>query len=205
MREIASSISTVQKTHIEQASVIKENLEAVSNKCVSDIKEAGMSTVGAIAEANSETLEQVQNNKKQSEELFERLEVFQTEAKAERKKQSEDTIEFVNYVNKATEQLKLARQQIRYSHSQLKLLQQKTFWIKLADWVSPLSALAIVGGFCFVAGGWLTYQKYNQSDDLLRRNFVEWNLDRILHCQQTNNPKCTIWIVPPDSPLRNDT
>ena len=203
LSEIDSTIYRVKKTQIEQAEAIKGNMEAVSNKCVSDIKDAGMSTVGAIADASSENFERLQENQKQSEELFKRLTALQAETKAEREKQSENMNALIGWVNKTTEQLKLARQQIRDSHSELKLLQQKTFWLKLADWVTPLWALTIVGGVCFVAGGWLTYQKYNKSADLLGRNLIEWNLDRIVHCQKTDNPKCTVWIVHPDSPKRN--
>jgi len=69
--------------------------------------------------------------------------------------------------------------------------------IKFAQWFSPLVALlvaALVG-----AGGswWVMNLKYNDATNVLGRNLVNWNLDRIVKCQEGNNPKCTLWIVPP--------
>ena len=201
---ISNAVSEVKKTQIEQADSIKENMEAVSNKCVSDIKEAGMSTVSAIASANNETLEQVNKNKKQNEELSIKLTTLQAEICAEREKNIDSMNALIGWVNKTSEQLKLTQQQIQDSHSNLRLLQSKTFWLKWADWFAPIWALAIVGGTSFLVGGWLMSQKYNGTLERFGRNIVDWNTDRIVNCQKTNNPKCTVWIVHPDSPLRNE-
>ena len=204
LSEISNAISKVKKTQVEQADSIKENMEAVSNKCVLNIKEAGMSTVSAIASANNETLEQVNKNKKQNEELSIKLTTLQAEICAEREKNIDSMNALIGWVNKTSEQLKLTQQQIQGSHSNLRLLQSKTFWLKWADWFAPIWALAIVGGASFLVGGWLMSQKYNGTLERFGRNVVDWNTDRIVNCQKTNNPKCTLWIVSPDSPQRNE-
>lgn len=202
--KLMSAMAEISEKHQEQAEAIKENMEAVSQKCVSDIKEAGMSTVGAISDANSETLEQLQETKKQNEKLIEEVKILRAEIKAEKEKNIENMNALIGWVNKTTNEFKLTQQEIRGSHSELKLLQQKTFWLKLADWFSPLFALTIAGGVCFVAGGWLTVQKYNTFEEKFGRNILNWNKDRIIKCQNDNNPKCTVWIVSPDSSERNE-
>ena len=67
----------------------------------------------------------------------------------------------------------------------------------MTEWFSPLVALlvaALVG-----AGGswWVMNLKYNDSLNVLGRNLVKWNIDRILKCREDDNPKCSIWVVPP--------
>lgn len=204
LSEIMSAISLVKQTQLEQASLIKENMEAQRIKCISDIKEAGMTTVSAIAEANQETLEQIRETKKQNEELLEEIKILRAEALADKQSHIENMNALTSWVNKTTNEFKLTHKQIDASHSELKKLQLKTFWLKLADWYSPLSALTIVGGAGLIAGGWLTFQKYNGSVERFGRNITDWNLDRIVKCQNDKNPKCTIWIVPPGSPQRNE-
>ncbi len=204
LSEISSAIALVKQTQIEQVEAIKGELEDVNQKCVSDIKEAGMVTTSAIAEANSETLSQVQRTQRQNEELIEEVKILRAEALADKQQHIESMNALIGWVNKTTNEFELTHQQIDASHSSLKKLQQKTLWLSFANWYSPLSALLIMGGACFLAGGWLTFQKYNTSADRLGRNIGKWNLDRIVHCQETNNPQCTLWIVHPDSPKRNE-
>ena len=199
LSEIATSISLMKQTSLEQAEAIRSNIEAVSSQCVSDIKEAGMATTSAIAEANSETLERVGQTKRQSEQLLEKLTALRLNIEVNEQRSDQSKQAFVEWVNKTTRELNQIRQKLDSSHSAIERLQLKTFWLKWAEWVSPLLALTIVGGACFLAGGWLTYQKYNTSVDRLGRNIVRWSLDRIVHCQETDNPKCTVWIEDPDS------
>lgn len=199
---LMSAMTQISEQQQEQALVIEEKMETVSQKCVSNIKEAGMSTVGAIASASSETLEQVKETKQQNEELSKTLATLQAEAKADREKNIENMNALIVWMNKTVQRQENVNQQINDSYADLRKLQQKTLWFKFADWYSPLSALVIVGGACFMAGGWLTFQKYNGAIDQLGRNIATWNLDRIVKCQDDKNPKCTVWIVPPDSPER---
>ena len=60
LQQIQQAITQVRTTQIQQANTIRQTLETVSSNCVSSIKEAGMATTSAIAEANSETLSQAQ-------------------------------------------------------------------------------------------------------------------------------------------------
>ena len=200
--KLKSAMAEISEKQQEQVEAIQENLEAVSQKCVSDIKEAGMSTVGAIADASNETLEQVRETKKQNEELSQTLSTLQAEAKAERERNIENMNALIGWVNKTTNEFKLTNQQTQGSYSELRKLQQKTFWFKSISWYFPLMALFIMGGSGFLAGGWLMSQKYNTPVEKFGRDIMNWNLDRVVHCQQTNNPKCTVWIVAPDSPQR---
>ena len=57
LSEIRTAVERVKQMQQEQAEVIRSNMETVSSVCVADIKEAGMATVGAIAQANSENFE----------------------------------------------------------------------------------------------------------------------------------------------------
>ncbi len=202
LSEIYSAVSKVKQTQLEQAEAIQENLENISQKCVSDIKEAGMSTVSAIADANSETYIQVQETKKQNEKLVETIKVLQTEICEDRQQNLENMNALIEWVKRTTDELKLTHKHVNSSRSAISQLQNKTLWLKWADWFSPLSALLIVGVACFGAGGWLTFRHYNTPVEKLGRNLVNWNGDRYLKCQSDDNPKCTFWIVPPDSPQR---
>lgn len=195
--KLMSAMAEISETQQEQAEAIKENMEAVSQKCVFDIKEAGMSTVGAIADASHETLEQVQETKKQNEELSQTLTTLQAEAKADREKNIENMNALIGWVEKTSNEFKLTNQQTIDSYSELKKLQQKTFWFKSISWYFPLIALFIMGGCGFLAGGWLTYQKYNTPIEKLGRNLIKLNLDRYLKCSDDKNPKCTFLMYEP--------
>ncbi len=43
------------------------------------------------------------------------------------------------------------------------------------------------------------YQRYSPAELEYLSKLWQWNSDRLLKCQVTQNPKCTIWIVPPPS------
>ena len=199
LSKIDSAISLVKQTQLEQAEAIRSNMEAVSQKYIASMKQVGMDSTSAIAEANGETLEQVQQTKRQNEELIEEVKVLRAEALADKQSHIESMNALIGWVNKTTNEFKLTHQQIDASYSALQKLQRKTLWLKFADWYSPLSALVIVGVACFLFGGLLTFQKYNTEIEQFGRNIVSWNIDRIAHCQETNNPKCTVWIEDPDS------
>jgi hypothetical protein len=202
LSEITEAIAKLKQAQQEQAEAIRENMEAVSSKYVTEIKKAGMATTSAIAEANGETLERVGQTKRQSEQLLEKLTALQININADGQQSIKSKQAFVEWVSKTTRELNEIRQKLDSSHSAIERLQLNTFWLKWAEWFSPLLALTIVGGAGLLAGGWLTYQKYNSSVDELGRDIMSWNLDRLVKCQDDQNPKCTFWIVPPDSPQR---
>jgi hypothetical protein len=200
LSEISSAVSLIKQTQQEQADVIQAELSTVSQQCVSDIKGAGMATVSAIADAHSETWSQAQRTQRQNEELLEEIKVLHAEVTRDQRQTLENKKAFAKFVGKTTKELSLAHKQIDSSHSELSQLQLKTHWLKFADWYSPLSALVIVGGACFMAGGWLTFQKYNGAIDQLGRNIATWNLKQIVECQRQKKTTCNVLIVNPDSP-----
>ena len=60
--------------------------------------------------------------------------------------------------------------------------------------------IASIGGI----SGWSAktaqiYQHYSPAELEYLSKLWQWNSDRLLKCQTTQNPKCTIWIVPPPS------
>ncbi len=83
-------------------------------------------------------------------------------------------------------------------------IQQKKVWLKIADGFYSLPVL--VTGILIIMGGtwWAASTRYNHPNSVFGRNVVDWNVERINHCIETNNPKCTVWIVPPGSPQRNE-
>ena len=144
--KLMSAMTQISEAQQEQAEIFRENMELVSIKYVCDLKKAGMATTSAIAEANSETLEQVKETKQQNEELSKTLATLQAEAKADREKNIENMNALIVWMNKTVQRQENVNQQINDSYADLRKLQQKTLWFKFADWYSPLSALVIVGG-----------------------------------------------------------
>jgi hypothetical protein len=204
LSKIDSAISLVKQTQLEQAEAIRANMEAVSQKYIASMKQVGMDSTSAIADANSETLEQVGQTERQIEQLLAKLTALQININADGQQSIKSKQAFVEWVSKTTRELNEMRHKLDSSHSAIERLQLKTFWLKWAEWLSPLLALTIVGGAGLLAGGWLTYQKYNSSVDELGRDIMSWNIDRLIKCQDDQNPKCTLWIVPPGSPERQE-
>ena len=198
LEEIQRAIAVVRETQRQQADSMRENLEEVSQRCVDDIKEAGMAATSAIAEANSETLTQAVQACNRANELKEELLALRAQVEADRQKNKDASQAFFKRIGQITGELEKAVVDIKNSGAAIKKLQKDTVWIKLADWFSPLLALLVVGGVGFTAGGWLMSLKYNDYLDVYARDIMKWNSDRIIKCMDDNNPKCTIWIVPPE-------
>ncbi|MGK7949687.1 MAG: hypothetical protein AB4368_13075 [Xenococcaceae cyanobacterium] len=68
----------------------------------------------------------------------------------------------------------------------------------MTDWLSPVVALAVVGMICFCLGLWLPEYQYDSTLKLSGREIMNWNQDRLIKCRKDMNPKCTIWILPPE-------
>ena len=154
--------------------------------------------------ANSETLSQVQETKKQNEKLFEKIEVLHAEVKKDKEQTLENKKAFAKFVGQTTSELSQTYKLVNSSSSDLKKLQNKTQKLSWAKEFAPLSALAIAVGAGLLAGGWLMSLKYNTPVERFGRNVTDWNMDRIQNCLDTENPKCTLWIVSPDSPQRQE-
>lgn len=204
LSEISSAVSLVKKTQIEQADAIKENIEAVSNKCVSDIKDAGMSTVGAIADASSENFERLQHNLKQIEQLESK--VAQLDAKFTNRQHSstKEMNAFIEWASNITKRQETVNQQVNRSVSEIGKIQRNKVWLKIAEGFWSIPALVAFGSILVVSTWWVASTRYNHPHNVFGRDVVDWNVERINNCRETKNPKCTVWIVPPGSPLRNE-
>ncbi|AFZ33603.1 hypothetical protein Glo7428_5226 (plasmid) [Gloeocapsa sp. PCC 7428] len=196
--EIQQAITQVKATQQQQANTLKKTLESVANGYVKGIKEAGMATTSAIAAANSETLSQARLATQSVEELKDEVVALCTSVEADRRTNEDVLKVLLGRIGQTTGGLETASAQINSSHLALKVLQQNITWIKFADWFSPLAALVIVLLIGAGGGWWAMSLKYNDSVNVLGRNLVEWNIERIVKCQKDNNPKCTVWIVPPE-------
>ena len=198
LSEIIDAIERIKETQQQQADSIKKNLEIVSDRCVSDIKEAGMAATSAIAEANSETLAQAKNARTETEQLKEEIKALRAVVEADRQTNEVVLKHLLEQTGQNIKELKQAGREVNRSGAAIKKLQQDTIWIKLADWISPLWALLIAGLIGFGVSWRLMSIKYNSTINVLGREIMGWNLDRLIKCRNDKNPKCTFWIVPPE-------
>ncbi len=197
LSEIYNAIERIKDTQQQQADSLAENLEIVSDKCVSDIKEAGMATTSAIAEANSETLAQARQARNETEQLKQELIRLVSNIEADRQTNHNVIKAVLERVGMSTKELDKAVVQIDRSHSTIERLQKNTIWVKLTDWLSPVVVLGFWGMLCLGIGMRFSEYLYPRSVKLSGRELMEWNLDRLIKCQKDLNPKCTFWIVPP--------
>ena len=156
LSEIYAAISLVKETQQKQAEAIKENLQSVSQKCVSDIKEAGMATTSAIAEANNETLNQVRQLKKQTEDLYDEVIAMRSTIEADRRKNYQVSKSLLDEVEQTSRGFKKVNARIDNSISTVKQLQKNATWLKLADAIASFPALIIVGLFSLGLGWWMS-------------------------------------------------
>lgn len=198
LQSIHVAVTQVKETQQQQADTIRQTLESVTTDCVEDIKEAGMAATSAIAQANSETLSQARQAALRAIELKDEVVSLRTSVESDRQTNESVLRVLLQRIGQTTGGLSTAIKQINEANTALRRLQQNTVWIKMADWFSPLTALAIVALVGFGSGGWVTWLKYNDFSNTFGRNLVEWNADRLLKCREDDNPKCTIWIVPPE-------
>ena len=198
LQTIQQAIELVKSTQAQQADTIRQTLEIVAKDYVEDIKEAGMATTSAIAQANSETLSQARLAALRAIELKDEVVTLRTCVESDRKTNEDVLKVLLQRIGQTTGGLSTAIGQINEANTALRRLQQNTIRIKMAHWFAPLMALAIVALVGFGSGGWVTWLKYNDSTNSLGRDLVEWNRERIIKCADDKNPKCTLWIVPPE-------
>ena len=196
--EIKDAISRIKNTQQQQAKTIAQSIEQVSNQCVEDIKEAGMAATSAIASANGETLNQAKIARNETEHLLEEILRLRAGVEADRQKNEVVLKTLLEGTGQNIQELKKAVQEVHHSGAVIKKIQNDTIWMKVADWISPLWALGMMGVICFGVGWRMNYLKYNGAVEVLGRDIMSWNLDRLIKCQDDKNPKCTFWIVPPE-------
>ncbi|PSB03111.1 DUF6753 family protein [Merismopedia glauca] len=197
LEEIERAIEKVKRTQQQQADTMKQTLDVVSSDCVRDIKEVGMAAVSAISEANRETLKQAQDAVVEARRLKDEVLSARRAVDEDLKKQQEEFADLSEKIEVSKQGMERGSAQMHRAYVGIKNLQKNIVWLEFANWFSPLTALLIaflVGAGC---GWWAMWLKYNDDANVLGRNLVQWNLDRVLKCQEDDNPKCTIWIVPP--------
>ena len=197
LEEITAAISRVKETQLQQAQTIAENIEAVSNQCVENIKEAGMAATSAIASANSETLASAKIVRDETEELKEEIVAMSADVEASRRKNEMATKALLNKTEQTVNKLDKVADRIFYLKAVMKNLEQDTIWVKITDWASPLSILLIAISIGGILGWRLADSQYNVPNSVFAQQIIDWNLDRFLKCERDGNPKCTIYIVPP--------
>jgi hypothetical protein len=203
LSELYAAITIVKETQQQQADTIARNLSGVSSKCVSNIKSAGMATVSAISSANQETLDQVQQTKQQNEDLSKTLTTLIAETQADREKNLEKINALIERFNKTNQRQEKVNQLLSNSISEIGKIQQNKIWLRIADGFLSLPALVMFGLILVGGTWWFGSIRYNHPNNVFGRDVVDWNIERINHCRETDNPKCTVWIVPPGSPQRN--
>ena len=195
---IKDAITLIQETQQEQAETIAENIEKVSNKCVSDIKKAGSAATSAIAEANSETLARASDVRDEVRRLKNQIQGLYNQVISDRQN-SQDVLEvLLDRAAQTIADLEYAMVQIESSHRQIQKLHVDTIWVKLNDWFTPALVLFLWGMTFLGVGMRFSEYLYPRSVKLSGRELMEWNLARLIKCQKDLNPKCTFWIVPPE-------
>ncbi len=194
---IEQSSQSNQSANVEQAKNLIHSLTQVGISVVADMQKAGMANTSAIAEANAEVLSQSLATVREAVVLQKLLTVWAAKVESNSKNNEQVLKALLERMGQSQKGLETALSQINGANTALVELQRNTTWIKVTEWFSPLVALlvaALVG-----AGGswWVMNRKYNDSLNVLGRNLVKWNIDRILKCQEDKNQKCTLWLVPP--------
>lgn len=196
LSQIESAISLVIENHQEQADIIKQNLETVTSQCVSDIKQAGMATTSAIAEANNETLNQARQAKNQSEELIKQVKSLHALFQADRQTSEESIIDLVDKFQQTTNDLNKANLNLKNLIFSAKKFQQQESWAKKAEWFTPLFALLLMAAFGSISGAWLTSRFYKSPSEQLGRNLTKWNQKQLIDCLNNKSTQCTIQLTP---------
>jgi Mg2+ and Co2+ transporter CorA len=196
-QRLEQSSQRSQEASVESAEQLINSLTQVGLSVVADMQKAGMANTSAIAEANAEVLNQSRVTVREAVQLQKLLMAWGERVEADDKTNQKVLQILLERMVESIKGLEKANTQITEANKALVKLQRNTTWIKVTEWFSPLVALlvaALVG-----AGGswWVMNLKYNDSLNVLGRNLVKWNIDRILKCQEDKNQKCTLWLVPP--------
>ncbi|MDZ4879176.1 MAG: hypothetical protein CLLPBCKN_008614 [Chroococcidiopsis cubana SAG 39.79] len=197
-QRIEQSSQSLELNQQQQSQNLTENLIRAGRDIVKGIQSAGSAATSAIAEANTEVLNQSRATVTEAAQLKEELLAYRATVETDRQTNKNVLEGLLKRIGQITGGLETAISQINGANTTIAKLQRNTVWIKFADWFSPLMALAIVALVGFGSGSWVMSLKYNDSTNTLGRNLVQWNLDRLLKCREDENPKCTLWIVSPE-------
>lgn len=192
--EIYHAADAIKKSYDDQVQAINLTLKDASSDLITDIKEVGMSTMSAITEANSETLDRVQHLQLETKSLIDQTKIFYEIVIAEKDKHDQSIINIVEQYKQIALELNQANIEIKNSTLQAKKFQQQVSWAKRSQWFSPLLALLIIGTAGFIAGSSLTGRFYNTSSQKLGRQLLDSNSQKIFNCINQNQSECLINI-----------
>lgn len=198
LEQIYQAISLIEEQQQQQANTIKQNLEVVSSQWVSQIKEAGMAATSAIADANSETLAQARQVCQRANELKEDVDKLRNDLKEDRQYNADLLKVLANRTRDETLLIEKVRDEINSSYTILTRLKKEALWSRYFDWLAPLLALLLVASIFYGVSTWFSSIMYNVTINSYERQIIKWNRERLQKCNRDNNPKCTLWIVPPE-------
>lgn len=187
-------ISVKQK---QQEEMIRNTLEKVTIGYIEEIKRVGMATISAISEANNETLTEAKLVAASTTQLSKKIVELYEEVELGRQKSENLLKELSGRVEKSAKNLSTTAKMVKQVNTDIEKLLLQTVWVKITEWISPLSVLAIVLGAGFLVGVSVVWIKYNDTENKFARNLLDWNIKRIGKCQADKNQKCTIWIERP--------
>lgn len=156
-----------------------------------------MANTSAIAEANAEVLNQSRVTVREAVQLQKLLMAWGERVESDDQNNRKVLQLLLERMVQSIKGLEQANTQITEANKALVKLQRNTTWIKVTEWFSPLTALLVAALVGFGSGWWVMSLKYNDSTNTLGRRLVNWNINRILKCQEDKNSKCTLWILPP--------
>ena len=198
LEQISQTILLIEEKQQKQVDTIKKNLEIVSSQCVSQIKEAGMAATSAIADANSETLAQAKKVCDRANELKEDVAQLRHDLKEDRQYNAGILKVLATRTRDETKLIEKVRDEINDSYIVLTRLKKEAFWSRHSDWFVPLLALLSVASIFYGVSTWFSSIMYNVTINSYEREIIHWNRERLKKCNKDNNPKCTLWIVPPE-------
>ncbi|PSB26924.1 hypothetical protein [Chlorogloea sp. CCALA 695] len=197
-QRLEQSTQSTQEASIETAENLINSLTQVGLSVVADMQKAGIANTSAIAEANAEVLNQSRMTVKEAVQLQKLLMAWGDRVEADDKTNQKVLQLLLERMAQSIKGLDQANTQIDEANKALVKLQRNTTWIKVTEWFSPLAALLVAALVGFGSGWWVMSLQYNNATNAVGRDLMEWNTERILKCREDDNPKCTIWVVPPE-------
>ena len=211
LKQLQLAMLKVEITQQQEASAAKKVLEQVTSDYVANLKRVGSATTSAIANSNNETVNQAQRATVGAEKLKDSVMALRSDVQEDKeiliegmKLLMQRVDNSTGGINTATEQINRAINDTKDLHNDIHRLQTTIEWIRFGDWFWPLFMLLVMLTVGFCSGMWLMQFMYNNNpNNVLGQNLVNWNIDRILKCQRDENPKCTLWRVPPSERPKN--
>ena len=192
LSQIYSAVDLVDRTHQEILASLKQTLEQVSFEYISNTKEVGIATVQAIAQANSETLEQIEKTKIEVRELVQEVKSLRLNYAAQEQKSKDEVATTVDILRQTAQKFERTNTQIRQAILSLTKLKQQLFWQQQSRWFTPLLALVFMSTGSAFVGSWLTVHAYNSPAEQFRKNLFQRNQQTITDCLNSRRDKCTL-------------